>query len=138
MEPISVLQTHDLYKYILDTSVYPTEPELLKELRAVSATHPNAFMGTAPDAGRMIQLLLKIANAKRTIEVGVFTGYSLLLTALAIPDDGKIVAIDIDRKAFETGLPVIKKAGVEHKIEFIESKAVAALDKLLDNLVEKL
>lgn len=47
-------------------------------------------MGTGPDAGRMIQMLLKISNAKRTLEVGVFTGYSLLLTALTIPDDGKV------------------------------------------------
>ncbi|KAK1418597.1 hypothetical protein QVD17_27742 [Tagetes erecta] len=133
MEPESVLQTHDLYKYILDTTVYPSEPEPLKELRAVSATHPNAMMSTGPDAGRMIQMLLKIANAKKTIEVGVFTGYSLLLTALAIPDDGKIVAIDMNRKAYEVGLPVIQKAGVEHKIEFIESKALSALDKMLEN-----
>ncbi|KAK1418594.1 hypothetical protein QVD17_27739 [Tagetes erecta] len=133
MEPTSVLQTHDLYKYILETTVYPSEPEPLKELRAASAILPNAFMGTGPDAGRMIQMLLKISNAKRTIEVGVFTGYSLLLTALTIPDDGKIVAIDIDRKAYEIGLPVIQKAGVEHKIEFIESKALSALDKMLEN-----
>ncbi|KAK1418592.1 hypothetical protein QVD17_27737 [Tagetes erecta] len=133
MEPKSVLQTHDLYKYILDTTVYPSEPEPLKELRAVSDIHPNSFMGTGPDAGRMIQMLLKIANAKKTIEVGVFTGYSLLLTALTIPDDGKIVAIDMDRKAYEIGLPVIQKAGVEHKIDFIESKALSALDKILEN-----
>ncbi|KAJ0710352.1 putative class I-like SAM-dependent O-methyltransferase [Helianthus annuus] len=46
-------------------------------------------MGTAPDAGQMIGLLLKIVGAKKTIEVGVFTGYSWLLTALTIPDDGK-------------------------------------------------
>ncbi|KAK1418596.1 hypothetical protein QVD17_27741 [Tagetes erecta] len=96
-------------------------------------TYTSAIMSTGPDAGRMIQMLLKITNAKRTIEVGVFTGYSLLLTALTIPDDGKIVAIDIDRKAYEVGLPVIQKAGVEHKIEFIELKALSALDKMLDN-----
>lgn len=46
-------------------------------------------MATAPDAGQLISLLLKLVNAKRTIEIGVFTGYSLLLTALTIPDDGK-------------------------------------------------
>lgn len=47
-------------------------------------------MGTAPDAGQLMALLLKLLNAKKTIEVGVFTGYSLLLTALSIPDDGKV------------------------------------------------
>ena len=47
-------------------------------------------MATAPDAGQLIAMLLKLINAKRTIEVGVFTGYSLLLTALTIPEDGKV------------------------------------------------
>jgi predicted O-methyltransferase YrrM len=49
-----------------------------------------AFFGTSPDAGQLIAMLLKIVNAKKTIEIGVFTGYSLLLTALTIPDDGKV------------------------------------------------
>lgn len=47
-------------------------------------------MGTAPDAGQFMALLLETLNAKKTIEIGVFTGYSLLLTALTIPDDGKV------------------------------------------------
>lgn len=49
-----------------------------------------AFFGTSPDAGQLMAMLLKLVNAKKTIEVGVFTGYSLLLTALTIPDDGKV------------------------------------------------
>lgn len=47
-------------------------------------------MATAPDAGQLMTILLNLVNAKKTIEVGVFTGYSLLLTALTIPDDGKV------------------------------------------------
>ncbi|KAK2986636.1 hypothetical protein RJ640_001742 [Escallonia rubra] len=128
-----LLQSEELYKYILETSVYPREPEPLKELRAVTACHPRALMGTAPDAGQMMALLLKLVNAKRTIEVGVFTGYSLLLTALTIPDDGKIVAIDMNRDTYEMGLPIIKRAGVEHKINFDESEALPVLDKLLED-----
>lgn len=49
-----------------------------------------AIIATAPDAGQSIDMLLKLVNAKKTIEIGVFTGYSLLLTALSIPDDGKV------------------------------------------------
>jgi hypothetical protein len=49
-----------------------------------------AIFGTSPDAGQLMAMLLKLVNAKKTIEVGVFTGYSLLLTALTIPDDGKV------------------------------------------------
>uniref|UniRef100_A0A803MK93 Caffeoyl-CoA O-methyltransferase n=1 Tax=Chenopodium quinoa TaxID=63459 RepID=A0A803MK93_CHEQI len=90
-------------------------------------------MAAAPIAGQMISFLLKKENAKKTIEVGVFTGYSLLLTALSIPGDGKITAIDCNREAYEIGLPFIKKAGVEAKIDFVESDAHLALDNLLLN-----
>ena len=48
-------------------------------------------MGTSPDVGQFLDLLLTTINAKKTIEIGVFTGYSLLQTALTIPDDGKVV-----------------------------------------------
>ncbi|PON90846.1 O-methyltransferase [Trema orientale] len=128
-----LLQSDDLYQYILETSVYPREAEPLKELREITASHPKAGMCTAPDAGQLMSMLLNLVNAKRTIEVGVFTGYSLLLTALSIPQDGKIVAIDISREDYEIGLPIIRKAGVAHKIDFTESEALPALDQLLEN-----
>ncbi|XAR53414.1 Caffeoyl-CoA O-methyltransferase [Bertholletia excelsa] len=128
-----LLQSKELYQYVLETSVYPREPEALKEIREVTASHPMSGMATAPDAGQLMALLLNLVNAKKTIEVGVFTGYSLLLTALSIPDDGKIVAIDLNRDSYEIGLPIIRKAGVEHKINFIESEALPVLDKLLED-----
>ncbi|KAF7851448.1 hypothetical protein BT93_L3876 [Corymbia citriodora subsp. variegata] len=130
----ALLQSKELYQYILDTSVFPNEPEPLKELREVSAGHPRSRIGTAPDAGQLMAILLKLINPKRTIEIGVFTGYSLLLTALTIPEDGKIIAIDVDHEAYEMGLPVIKKAGVEHKVNFINAEALRALDDLIENL----
>ncbi|KAJ0891132.1 putative class I-like SAM-dependent O-methyltransferase [Helianthus annuus] len=128
-----LLQSDELYKYILETNVYPQEPEPLKEIRALTASHQLSFMGTSPDAGQMIEMLLKLTGAKKTLEVGVYTGYSLLLTALTIPEDGKTVAIDVNREFYEIGKPVIDKAGVEHKINFIESEALPALDKLLED-----
>ncbi|KAH7572177.1 hypothetical protein ACOSP7_015223 [Xanthoceras sorbifolium] len=128
-----LLQSDELYNYVLETSVYPRESEPLKELRNITDVHPEAWMGTAPDAGQFIAMLLKLLDAKKTIEIGVFTGYSLLLTALTIPEDGKITAIDLNRESFEIGLPIIKKAKVDHKIDFIESKALSALDQLLND-----
>ncbi|TXG61522.1 hypothetical protein EZV62_012885 [Acer yangbiense] len=126
-----LLQSAELYRYVLETSVYPREPEPLKELRDVTAGHPKSVMGTAPDAGQLMTMLLNLVDAKKTIEVGVFTGYSLLLTALTIPEDGKIIAIDLNRDSYEIGLPVIKKAGVDHKIDFREAEALPVLDQLL-------
>ncbi|KAI4379518.1 hypothetical protein MLD38_005801 [Melastoma candidum] len=128
-----LLQSNELYQYVLETTVYPREPKPLEELRSITTSHPRAMMGTAPDAGQMISMLLKVVGAKRTIEIGVFTGYSLLLTALTIPDDGKIIAVDVDRDAYEMGLSVIKKAGVKHKINFIQSEALPILDQLLED-----
>ncbi|KAK4280984.1 hypothetical protein QN277_012534 [Acacia crassicarpa] len=128
-----ILRSEGLLKYILETNVFPREPEPLRELRNATLNHPQHLMATSPDAGQLIALLLKLLNAKKTIEVGVFTGYSLLLTALNIPDDGKILALDPARNPFEIGLPFIKKAGVEHKIDFVESQAQPILDKLLED-----
>lgn len=131
-----LLRSPELRQYLLETSVYPREPQVLKDLRAVTATHPRGVMGTDPDSGQVLSLLLEIINAKKTIEIGVFTGYSLLLTALTIPQDGKIIAIDPDQEAYDIGLPFIRKAGVEHKINFVNSVAHPVLDKLLEDSSE--
>ncbi|KAJ3707531.1 hypothetical protein LUZ61_011236 [Rhynchospora tenuis] len=130
--PKSLLQSETLYQYILDTTVYPREPDCLKELRNVTANSPWYYMAVPPDEALFLSILLKLMNAKNTMEIGVFTGYSLLNTALAIPDDGKILAIDIDREAYEIGLPVIEKAGMARKIDFREGSALTILDQLLN------
>ncbi|KAM0934910.1 putative caffeoyl-CoA O-methyltransferase [Dioscorea sansibarensis] len=89
-------------------------------------------MSVPPEEGQFLSIILKLMNAKKTIEIGVFTGYSLLTTALALPKDGKITAIDINRSSFEIGLLFIRKAGVEEKINFIESEAIPILDKMIE------
>ncbi|GAU32017.1 hypothetical protein TSUD_158080 [Trifolium subterraneum] len=67
------------------------------------------------------------------MEIGVYTGYSLLSTALALPSDGKVLALDITREYYDMGLPMIKKAGMTHKIDFREGPALLFLDKLLQD-----
>ncbi|KAK6944864.1 Class I-like SAM-dependent O-methyltransferase [Dillenia turbinata] len=127
-----LLQSEELDRYILETSIYPREPKILKELRDATASHPLAFFGTLPSTGQFLTMLLNLIKAKKTIEVGVFTGYSLLLTALTIPEDGKVIAVDKNRASFEIGLPIIQKSGVGHKIDFVESEALPLLDQLLE------
>ncbi|KAI3910968.1 hypothetical protein MKW92_026774 [Papaver armeniacum] len=128
-----LLKSQDLYQYILNTSVYPNEAEVLKDLRQVTASHPGYLMLSAAEEGPIMSILLKLVNAKKTIEIGVYTGYSLLVTALSLPKDGKVIAIDPNRSTFELGLPFFKRAGVEHKVEFIESIALPVLDKLFED-----
>ncbi|KAE9597637.1 hypothetical protein Lal_00041592 [Lupinus albus] len=127
----SLLQSDALFQYILETSVFPREHESLKELRQMTEKHPRNLMATPADEGQFLSMLLKLINAKNTIEIGVYTGYSLLSTALAIPHDGKILAMDVSREYYELGLPIIQKAGVEHKIDFREGPALPLLDELL-------
>ncbi|KAG8365903.1 hypothetical protein BUALT_Bualt17G0020400 [Buddleja alternifolia] len=129
----SILQSEALVKYLLETSAYPREHEQLKELRNATVDKYQywSLMNVSADEGQFISMLLKIMNAKKTIEVGVFTGYSLLTTALALPDDGKIIAIDPDREAYETGLPFIQKANMTHKIQFIQSDAMKVMNDFL-------
>eukprot|EP01018_Ginkgo_biloba_P011135 Gb_18170 [translate_table: standard] len=129
----NILQSDALYEYILQTSVYPREAEPLRDLRKLTANHLRNTMATPAEQGQFLMLLLKLINAKRTMEIGVFTGYSLLCTALALPDDGKIVAVDINRQDYDLGRPIIEKAGVAHKIDFRETPALPLLDDMIKN-----
>ncbi|TXG64281.1 hypothetical protein EZV62_011275 [Acer yangbiense] len=108
----SLLQSDALYQYILETSVYPREPESMKELRELTAKHPWNLMTTSADEGQFLNMILKLINAKNTMEIG-------------------ILAMDINRENYELGLPVIQKAGVAHKIEFREGPALPVLDQMI-------
>ncbi|KAL6844801.1 hypothetical protein ACP4OV_025460 [Aristida adscensionis] len=129
----TLLKSEPLYQYVLETTVFPREPDCLRELRlATDAGHPMAAMAASPDEVQLFGLLVEMLGAKNTIEVGVFTGYSLLATALALPDDGKIVAIDVSRESYDQiGSPVVEKAGVAHKIDFRVGLALPVLDQLV-------
>lgn len=133
--PKNILSSPQLLQYILETSAYPHEHEQLKKIRVATVEkYPLLYTMNVPvDEAQLLSIMLKLMNAKNTLEIGVFTGYSLLSTALALPDDGKVIAIDMNREAYEVGLPFIKKAGVEHKIEFVEGTALHSLNDLLNN-----
>ncbi|KAL5222768.1 hypothetical protein ABZP36_027481 [Zizania latifolia] len=123
----TLLKSDALYEYMLKTFAHPRENEFMRELRLVTKKHTYGYMLSPPEEGQLLSLLLKVMGAKNTIEVGVFTGYSVL----AIPDDGKVIAIDVSREYFDIGLPFIEKAGVAHKIDFREAPAKPILDELL-------
>ncbi|XP_006660748.1 caffeoyl-CoA O-methyltransferase-like [Oryza brachyantha] len=128
----TLLKSVPLYQYVLESTVFPREPDCLRELRLATAKHPMAVMAASPDQVQLFGLLIELLGARNAIEVGVFTGYSLLATALALPDDGKIVAIDVSRESYdEVGAPVIEKAGVAHKVYFRVGLAMPVLDQLV-------
>jgi caffeoyl-CoA O-methyltransferase len=75
-------------------------PPLLEELREVTYARTRVpQMQVGPLEGMLLQLLVRISGARRGIEVGMFTGYSALMMAAALPDDGKLVTCDIDPEA---------------------------------------
>ena len=86
--------TPELYDYLLKFSL--REPEILAQLRAETAQNPRAQMQISPEQGQLMAFLVRLMGAKKTLEIGVFTGYSSLVVALALPPDGRIVACDVD------------------------------------------
>jgi predicted O-methyltransferase YrrM len=107
------------------------EPELLTRLRHETAKLEDARMQISPEHGQFFSLLLKLIGAKTCLEVGVFTGYSTLVTALAIPEDGRIVACDVSEEWTAIGRRYWREAGVEQKIDLRLAPAVQTLDALL-------
>ncbi|HET7610162.1 MAG TPA: class I SAM-dependent methyltransferase [Rhodanobacteraceae bacterium] len=115
-----------LYQYLLDHSLRE-HPEQAA-LREATAGHPRAGMQISPEQGQFMQLLVKLMGARRTIEVGTFTGYSALAVALALPADGKILACDISDEYTSIGKPYWRRAGVADRIELVIAPALQTLD----------
>src|ERR1700685_1472022 len=88
--------TPQLHDYLLKVSL--REPEVLTRLRLETARHPRAGMQIAPEQGQFMRLLLQLMGARKVLEVGVFTGYSSLSAALALPSDGRVVACDVSEE----------------------------------------
>lgn len=118
-----------LYRYLLDVSL--REHPVLAELRAANRGHPRASMQIAPEQGQLMALLVKLIGARRTIEIGTFTGYSALAVALALPEDGRVLACDVSREYTDTARGYWRKAGVEHKIDLRLAPALDTLDGLI-------
>lgn len=118
-----------LYAYLLDHSL--REPTVLRELREETARHPMAVMQISPEQGQFMAFLVRLTGARRAVEVGTFTGYSALAVALALPDDGRLVACDVSAEYTAVGRPYWARAGVAHKIDLRLAPARDTLDALL-------
>jgi predicted O-methyltransferase YrrM len=101
------------------------------ELRAATAGMKHALMQIGPDQGALMALLVKLVAARRTIEIGVFTGYSALSVALALPADGRIVACDVSEEWTAMARRYWEKAGVAGKIDLRLAPALETLDALV-------
>jgi len=119
----------NIYDYM--NSVSLREPAILRKLREETASHPMATMQIPPEHGQFLALLMQLTGARRTLEVGVFTGYSSLAVALALPDDGKILACDVSGEYTSVARRYWKEAGVDHMIDLRLKPALETLHELI-------
>jgi len=121
--------TPQLADYIRRVSL--REPDVLRRLREETAALPNASMQISAEQGQFMALLVQVLGARRTIEVGVFTGYSALAVALALPDDGHVIACDVSEEWTAIARRYWREAGVERKIDLRLRPALQSLDDLI-------
>jgi predicted O-methyltransferase YrrM len=118
-----------LYAYLQEHSL--REHPVLRELREATAGMKHAGMQIAPEQGQLMALLARSVNARRAIEIGVFTGYSSLAVALALPADGQLVACDINEEWTSMARRYWEKAGVAARIDLRLAPAQDTLDALI-------
>jgi predicted O-methyltransferase YrrM len=124
------LEQH-IYNYLQSVSV--REPEILQQLRQETDQHPLSQMQISPEQGQFMALLVQLVGANKTLEVGVFTGYSSLVVALALPPSGKVVACDVSEEYTAIARRYWQQAGVADKIDLHIAPAMDTLDRLLAN-----
>lgn len=121
--------TENLYHYLLSVGV--RDSEILRQLREENAQHPRAVMQIAPEQGQFMGFLVQLLGVKKALEVGVFTGYSSLVVAMALPDDGQLIACDISDEYTAMARKYWEKAGVAHKIDLRIAPALETFDQLI-------
>jgi predicted O-methyltransferase YrrM len=122
----TISMTDRLYDYLLGVSL--REAPVLKRLRDETARMSNANMQISPEQGQFMQMLARLMGARRYLEVGVFTGYSSLAVALALPEDGRVLACDVSEEYTAVARRYWKEAKVDRKIELKLAPATQTLD----------
>ena len=129
--PKTVTVTDAVHDYLLRTGV--REHPVLQRLRLATQTEAAdaASMQISPDQGALMALLVQLTGARRALEAGTFTGYSALAVALALPDDGRLIACDVSEKWTAIARRFWAEAGVAHKIDLRLAPALQTMDALL-------
>ncbi|HEX7006602.1 MAG TPA: class I SAM-dependent methyltransferase [Alphaproteobacteria bacterium] len=118
-----------LYDYLKSVSL--REPEVLARLRAETAALPRHFFQISAVEGQFLALLVKLLGARNILEVGVFTGYSSTVMALALPEDGRLVALDVSEEWTAMARRYWQEAGVAEKIELRLAPGIDSMDALI-------
>ncbi|DBA66121.1 hypothetical protein WJX79_000853 [Trebouxia sp. C0005] len=129
------VMTDQLYGYLLS---HTAEHEVLRWLRQQTADHfpVGARMQVSPEQAQFLAWLVKVTRSRKALELGVFTGYSALSIALALPADGKLIACDRDARPLILARQAFENAAVAHKVDIKEQPAIEALQQLLQSCEE--
>ena len=123
--------TEDIARYVGPGFV--DESAELAALRAESSSMPRAGMTLGVETGALLAWLVRLVGARRTLDIGVFTGYSALAVARALPPEGRIIACDVSEDFTSIGRRHWEKAGVADKIDLRIAPAKDTLDALLSS-----
>ncbi len=121
----------NLHDYLLDNSL--RESDVLSRLRMETEKDPLSIMQIPPEQGQLLALLVKLIGAKRTIEIGVYTGYSALCVSQAMPDDSYTVACDVNKEWTDIAQRYWQEAGVDTKIDLRVAPASETLEQLIED-----
>ncbi len=130
MSSSSINLTEQLHQYYL--SVTLREDAVMRRCREETAPHKWGGMQVSPEQGQFMSLLVKLLDARKIIELGVFTGYSSLCMARAMPDGGKLIACDVKKEYTDKAQEYWQAAGVADKIELRLAPALETLNALLE------
>lgn len=118
-----------LHAYLLAASL--REPDVLTRLRAETARHTLSGMQISPEQGQLMGFLIEALGVRRALEVGVFTGYSSTVVALAMPAEGRLIACDVSEEFTNVARRYWREAGVEDRIELRLGPAMDTLAGLV-------
>lgn len=128
----SIENSAELQKYIFTYGV--NEHPLQKEIREYTEKNlgNSAIMQISPDQGALLQFIIKSSNIQNCLEIGTFTGYSAITMALALPENGSIVSLDIDKVNTDIAKKYWSKHSVGKKIDFILAPALETMEEFIN------
>ena len=127
---MSLDQWTDVDRYFSETLVASDEALDGAQRAAKEAGLPPISVSAAQ--GKLLQVLVQLHNAKKVLEIGTLGGYSAIWMARALPEDGRLISLEIDPKHAEVAEASLARAGVGHKVEIRIGAAIDTLPKLAD------
>jgi len=124
-----IKMTEALYDYLHHVSYH--ELPILADLRAETASDARHTMAISPMQGQFMEILVRITQPRSIVEVGVYTGYSSLVMALASSDDTRLWCFDVSEEWTSVARKFWERAGVAHKVDLRLGPATESLERLI-------